>query len=138
MKVVLDTNIILASISKKSPYRLVLDEFRNKTFNLCVSTEILLEYEEKLSDIFSPLVADLFLESLPERSNVESINVYYKWNLVYPDLDDNKFVDCAVAGKVDYLVTNDKDFKPLKKLPFPSLTVLNVEEFITILKKKLE
>ena len=135
MKVVLDTNIILASISKKSPYRIVLDKFRNKSYRLCVSTEILLEYEEKLTEIFSPMVARLFLESLPERSNVESINIYYKWNLIYPDLDDNKFVNCAVAGKVDYLVTNDKDFKPLKKHPFPKLIILNIEEFISLLKE---
>ncbi len=136
MKVVLDTNIILASISKRSPYRLVLDNFKNKAYELCVSTEILFEYEEKLTEIFSPFVARLFLESLSDRLNVKSVNVFYKWNLIYPDLDDNKFVDCAIAANVDYLVTNDKDYNSLKKLPFPKLVVLNIDEFITLLGTK--
>jgi len=133
MKVVLDTNIILASISNNSPFRIVMDSFRNRKFSLCVTTEILLEYEEKLIEIFSSSVAVPFMQALPNRSNVEWVNVYYKWNLIYPDLDDNKFVDCAVASQVDYLVTNDKDYKPLKKLPFPELTILNIDEFIKIL-----
>lgn len=133
MKVILDTNIILASISRKSPYRSVLDNFRQKSYKLCVSTEILFEYEEKLTEIFSPTVAKIFLESLIDRSNVEPINVFYKWNLIYPDLDDNKFVDCAVAANVDYLVTNDRDYNSLKKLPFPKLIVLNIDEFIALL-----
>ena len=133
MKVVLDTNIILASISRRSPYKIVMDKFRNRAYNLCVSTEILFEYEEKLTQIFSPTAAKFFLESLLDRSNVEPVNVFYKWNLIYPDLDDNKFVDCAVAANVDYLVTNDKDYNALKKLPFPKLTILNIEKFIEIL-----
>ncbi len=134
MKVVLDTNVLLASFSRRSPYRLVMDKFRERAFNLCLTTEILLEYEEKLTEIFSPETALPFMEALPDRSNVEWVNVFFKWNLIYPDLDDNKFVDCAVASRADYLVTNDRDYRPLKKLQFPKLTVLTMGEFMEILK----
>ncbi len=54
LKIVLDTNIILSSVSPFSPYRIILDKLDNFSYELCVSTEILLEYEEKLSTIFSP------------------------------------------------------------------------------------
>ena len=134
MKVVLDTNVLLASFSRNSLYRLVMDAFKNRAYSICLTTEILLEYEEKLLEKFSQEAASLFMEALPDRSNVEWINIYYKWNLVYPDLDDNKFVDCAIASNVDYLVTNDRDYSPLKKLAFPRLTILKIEEFIEILK----
>lgn len=133
MRVVLDTNIILASFSRHSPYRLVMDAFRSRAFSLCLTTEILLEYEEKLHKKFSKEAASLFMEALPDRSNVEWVNIYYKWNLVYPDLDDNKFVDCAIAANADYLVTNDRDYLPLKKLGFPKMTILRIDEFIEIL-----
>lgn len=133
MRVVLDTNVLLASFSRNSPYRLVMDAFRNRAFALFVTTEILLEYEEKLLEKFSQEAATLFMEAMPDRSNVEWTNIYYKWNLIYPDLDDNKFVDCAVAADVDYLVTNDRDYLPLRKLGFPKLTILKIEEFIEIL-----
>jgi uncharacterized protein len=136
MTVVLDTNIVLASFSRNSPYRSVMDEFRNRKYSLCLTTEILLEYEEKLTEKFSSEAAALFIEALPDRSNVEWVNIFYRWNLVYPDLDDNKFVDCAVASNAEYLVANDRDSKPLKKLPFPKLTILRIEEFIEILKTR--
>lgn len=113
-----------------------MDAFRNRAFALCVTTEILLEYEEKLHEKFSKEAASLFMEALPDRSNVEWVNIYYKWNLIYPDLYDNKFADCAVAANVDFLVTNDRDFLPLKKLGFPKLAVLKIEEFIEILSTK--
>lgn len=76
MRVVLDTNIVLASISRNSPYRLVMDKFRSRDYTICLTTEILLEYEEKLADIFSPSTAETFMEALPDRSNVEWVNVF--------------------------------------------------------------
>jgi predicted nucleic acid-binding protein len=45
----------------------------------------------------------------------------------------NKFVDCALAFGADYLVTNDRHFRVLKNISFPSLTVLRMEEFMEIL-----
>lgn len=92
-----------------------------------------MEYEEKISDIFSPSAAVPFMEALTGRLNVEWVNIFYRWDLIYPDLDDNKFVDCAVASNADYLVTNDKDYRPLKNLPFPKLSILKIEDFIEVL-----
>lgn len=47
MKIVLDTNCFISCIGKKSPYRRVFDAYLQKVYTLCVSTEVLLEYEEK-------------------------------------------------------------------------------------------
>jgi uncharacterized protein len=65
LKIVLDTNVILSSVSTKSPYRIVFDKLNDFAYELAVSTEILLEYEEKLSEIFSPRVAQLNLKLHP-------------------------------------------------------------------------
>ncbi len=48
MKVVLDTNILLVSIPKKSPYRLIFDALLTRKFQLIISNEILSEYTEHL------------------------------------------------------------------------------------------
>jgi predicted nucleic acid-binding protein len=82
-----------------------MDKFKDRAYNLCLTTEILLEYEEKLTEIFSSEAALPFMEALPDRSNVEWVHVFFRWNLIYPDLDDNKFVDCAIAARADYLVS---------------------------------
>ena len=134
MKVVLDTNIVLASVSPYSPYRLVLDRFDASAYTLCLTSEILLEYEEKLSEIFNPTVAELTIGGLMLKSNVQKTSVFYQWRLIYPDLDDNKFVDCAFAANADYLVTNDRDFRVLSKVTFPSIRVLTITQFMDILR----
>ncbi len=135
MKVVLDTNVILSSIFPYSPFRPIFDHFEAGSFRLGLTTEILLEYEEKLSSNFSPFVAELVVGAMPLKANVEFIEVFFKWKLIYHDLDDNKFVDCALAFGADYLVTNDRHFRALRSIPFPSLTVLKMEDFMKILSK---
>lgn len=136
MKVVLDTNIILASVSPFSPYRIVFDKFETSEYTLCLTSEILLEYEENLGEIFNETVAELTVAGMMLKSNVLKVGVFFEWRLIYPDLDDNKFVDCAVAASADYLVTNDKDFNQLKTLPFPKIKVLNMAEFVELLEGK--
>ena len=110
MKVVLDTNILLVSIPKKSPYRIIFDALLADKFELIISNEILSEYTEIIAQKTNSIVATNISEMLLSLSNVKKNDVFYKWNLIEIDKDDNKFVDCAVAGNADYLVSNDKHF----------------------------
>jgi uncharacterized protein len=58
---------------------------------------------------------------------------FFKWNLVEDDPDDNKFTDLVIAGNAHYLVTNDKHFNSLKKLEFPKLDIITLDEFKRII-----
>jgi predicted nucleic acid-binding protein len=42
--------------------------------------------------------------------------IYFRWNLIQADSDDNKFVDCAISARVRFIVTNDNHFKELKNI----------------------
>ena len=44
----------------------------------------------------------------------------------------NKFVDCAFAANAEYLVSDDKHFKILDRIPFPQINLLKMEEFLPI------
>lgn len=134
LKFVLDTNIILSSVSRYSPYRLVFDKLDDFAYDFAVSTEILFEYDEKLSSNFSPEFSKLTLDVMMMNPNIHLISPSFQTRLIYPDLDDNKFVDCAFAANAHYLVTNDKDYKILKTTPFPKINLLKMDEFIEILK----
>ena len=46
---------------------------------------------------------------------------------------DNKFVDCAFAGRAEYLVTEDSHFKVLHGLDFPSIGIRSIQEFADLL-----
>ena len=133
MKVVLDTNILLVSIPKKSPYRIIFDALLAGKFKLIISNEILSEYTEIIAQKANAIVATNICEMLLSLSNVKKQEVFYKWNLIEIDKDDNKFVDCAVAGNADYLVSNDKHFNCLKAVEFPKLNLVTIDEFIGLL-----
>ena len=132
MNVVLDTNVLLVSIAKKSRYRIIFDNLLDNKFNLIISNDILSEYTEIIAQKANVNVANNISEMLLALSNVQKQDVFYKWNLIEADKDDNKFVDCAIAGNADYLVSNDKHFNCLKEIEFPKLSLLTIDEFIEL------
>ena len=133
LKVVLDTNCILSSVSHRSAFRIIIDKLYEAKYELLVSNEILNEYEEKLSEIFSSEVAEDFIGALLILPNVIFCNIYYKFQLVPSDEEDEKFVDCALAGNAHFLVSNDKALLKLKSFSFPYINVISKEQFTKIL-----
>lgn len=129
LNLVIDTNVLLASFSRKSPYHWLYQKLRDKEFDLSITNEILAEYEEKFSQFFDSFVATNVIESLLTAGNVILVTPYYRWNLIEADPDDNKFVDCAVAANADFIITNDKHFNALKSIEFPVVKVLSLDEF---------
>ncbi len=133
MRILLDTNCLLVIIPKKSKYRKVFDYIRDGKISLLVTTEILNEYEEQLTDFYSQSVAYNVIRLLMELPETETITVFYNWNLITDDVDDNKFVDCAIAGNAALIVTNDKHYKVLDKIEFPKVIHLKLDEFMKTL-----
>jgi uncharacterized protein len=133
MKAIIDTNCLVASIPPKNPEYWLYKAFRNKAFDWVIGNEILLEYEEILSDFYSPYTADLVLNILLTSSNIIRAEPFTRWQLITIDPDDNKFADLAISSNAHYLVTNDHHFDVLKELPFPTVKVVSLDEFKEIL-----
>lgn len=130
MKVVLDTNVLLMSLPKISKYRPIFDALLQSKFSLAVSNEILQEYIEVIGQKTTVEIAQNLAELLLKLENVEKKEVFFRWNLIVKDPDDNKFVDCAVAARVQYVVSNDNHFKVLKKVKFPPVEVIDADTFL--------
>ncbi|MEA5258753.1 putative toxin-antitoxin system toxin component, PIN family [Arcicella aquatica] len=133
MRVVLDTNVFLVSLAPQSPYAFIFDALINKSFELVVSTEILAEYDEIISQRYDKETVNDVFELILHLDNIHHQNVYYQWNLIANDPDDNKFVDIYVASQADYLVTNDKHFSFLNEQAFPPINLIKAEIFLEIL-----
>lgn len=135
LKIVLDTNVLLVSISKKSKYHWLYRSLIDQKFDLYLTSEILHEYEEVIAGRWEPEVAKVVLRTLTELRNVHKTSVYFKWNLMWNDPDDNKFVDCAFANNVHYVVSNDRHLEILKNVDFPQINVVNLQGFEPILRE---
>lgn len=128
--IVLDTNCLLVCIAPRSKYHAVWTAFLNEEFNLCVSNEIMLEYEEIIAQKTSPVFADMIINVILNSENVVFVHPSFRFNLITADPNDNKFVDCAIMSNADYIVTHDKHFDILKTIGFPKINVISLDEFI--------
>ena len=129
-RIVLDTNCLLQSLPSNSPYHKIWSDILNGQIQLCVNTEILNEYEEILAGKTTKEIAHNVVEAIARLSTTFYQEVYIHFGLITADVDDNKFVDCAVAADAEYIVTNDKHFDILKNIPWPKLSVINIKEFV--------
>ena len=128
--VVIDTNCLLQIIARKSPYRPIWDAFLAGRFGLCVSNEILDEYQEILGQQITPTIAENVVLLILNQENVQLVDPHFRMGLITADPDDNKFVDCAFAAGADYLVSEDSHFSILLKMPFPQLNLVTLDEFM--------
>ena len=104
--------------------------WQSRRITVLISRAILTEYlrvfaypKFQLSDQeIRPLIEE---ERLPF---VETIRVRRRLAVVRRDPDDDKFLECAVAGRAQYLVTGDRDLRELGS--FRGTTILTASEFL--------
>ena len=139
-RVVLDTNVLVRNAranSDLSPNRQIIRLWLiKKQIQLIVSSELVVEYLEILKDVLglTPVTLQKWsirFESDPRTTTAQLGRRYTESR----DPDDNLLLATALAGKADYLVTNDRDLLDLpsafrRTLPFAIVTPLQfLQEF---------
>ena len=114
MKVVFDTNVLIANALKDGFTREVFKLAINGTISLLTSDAILSELEEKLRLKFAWEESKIqqYLNTVHEIAQVVEINE--KIDVIKTDPDDNKILECAGNGKADLIVSIDQDLVKLK------------------------
>ena len=129
-RLVLDTNSLIQCISRRSKYHelwLSLLDGRNQ---LCVTTDILQEYAEILERKTNATFAELALDVITNNPYTHFITPYFHFNLIAADPDDDKFVDCAVAGNAKFIVTEDSHYDVLRNIDFPKVDIIKLDDII--------
>lgn len=103
-------------------------------YQLCVTDDILREYEEIISQkTGSAEIAHNIISAILNRSNTSHVKLYYHFELITVDKDDNKFVDCAIKTNARFIVSEDKHFRVLDDIPFPHVDVIGINDFLQYL-----
>ena len=129
-KIVLDTNCLVQMISMHSPYRPAWQAFREGKYLLCVSNDILNEYNEILEKVANATVAHNIVNAIARSPYTRMFDPHFRFGLIEQDPDDNKFVDCAIVAGAEYIVSEDAHFRVLDTIPFPSVSEKRLEEFM--------
>ncbi len=132
-RIVLDTNCLLMSIPRRSPYHKILEDFLKGKYILCVSDEVVLEYEEILISKVGTVVTNNILNAILAAPNTIFINPQNRYHLIKSDPDDNKFVDCALTAKAKYIVTQDRHYDVVRFNPKFDFTAADIDYFLAML-----
>ena len=129
-RVVVDTNVLISSLffSATTPARAV--EKAVAEADLVATTETLRELIEKLLlPKFDRYVRRELREELIQRlfALVEIVEVPQHFQ-ASRDPNDDKFLDAAVSGRADVIVTGDKDLLDLN--PFRNVAIVSPAEYL--------
>ena len=132
MRAVLDTNVFISGVFWAGTPGKILDAAQSDKFQLVTSLECIYELHRVLNEFKDKLGSDLAdfwtifaisksLITLPQT----------RFSVIKEDPDDNKFLDAAVAGKVEYIVSGDKHLLNLGK--FRNIKIIRPADFLSLL-----
>jgi len=133
MNIVLDTNVLIMSLSRKSKYYTIWKGLQDGLFTICYSNEILEEYEEIITNKMNSKIAEHVITALLNFPNSKKVEVYFHFNLITSDIDDNKFVDCAIKANAQFIVTQDHHYDILNSIDFPRVNIIDIDNFSLLL-----
>lgn len=139
IRAVLDTNTIVSAMinTDKSVSQEIYQNSRDQRFLLVISPSILAEVEDVIHRArvmkFHKYSAQELQRIVKELTNV-SLIVPGKIEIeVVRDSDDNKIISAALDGRVDYIVSRDRDLLDLKA--YQGIKIITPEKFMGILRK---
>ena len=109
-RIVLDTNCLVSSLPRNGKYHRVWQGFFDSKYVLCYTNEILTEYEEILTQKMGRMIAQNIVKAIIARPNTLKLDPHFQFRLIEKDVDDYKFVDCAIVANARYIVTEDRHF----------------------------
>ena len=129
IKVVLDTNVFVSSFFGGNP-RKVIDLWKLGDVFLCLSKSIVDEYIEVLRRLGLPNEKELheLVGLFAHGFHVAFTAKTPELHVVEKDPDDNKFIECAVALKADFVITGDKALTAIQD--YMTIKIVSPRDFL--------
>ncbi len=128
MRVVLDTNVFVSAVLG-GKLGIILDEWKAGTFTLIVTDSVAAEYIDVINRPKFKIpsdeivgVTDFLLDTAEFVTSAEDIFA------VTADPTDNKFLEAAVAGQVDFIVSGDNHLLDLGT--FREIPIIKPRQFL--------
>lgn len=139
MKIVADTNVLLSGSFWDGKSRTIIDKAESGEITLVLSKDIINEFIRVLN--YDEIKEKIITKNLEMKRTVEQIVSLSeivipteKIMAVKNDPDDDIIIECALAGNVDFIISQDKDLIRLKE--FRGIPIIKPEEFLEIIRNK--
>ena len=128
MRVVADTNVFISALMFGGLPGRFLDLALRRKLTLVTSKALLDELDEKLRGKFAVSESDAraIREKLERSANLVDPN--FQLNAVPDDPDDNRVLECAVAGSAEFIVSGDRHL--LRLGGHEGIAIVTVRQFL--------
>ena len=137
IKLAVDTNTLISSLGwKDSKPRKVVDGCLSEKWILVESIALLKEFLKVIQrPKFNFISEDDKKEFIVNLINVcEVVEPKKKVNVIKEDPEDNMVLECALEGRVDYLISGDEHLLKLKE--HEGIKILSASDFLKIFEKE--
>ena len=128
IRVVADTNIFISALMFGGLSGLFLDLALVKSFQLVTSPVLLDELDEKLRSKFGVSSEDADLIRVRLEASALIVEPELALALIRDDPDDDRVLECAFAGKADYVVSGDRHL--LRLGSYGAIRIMTIRQFI--------
>jgi len=131
MKIVLDANIFISALFRGGNPKKVLERAINKTDELYISKEILEEIEDVIK---RPKFhaenekIEYIIKSIEDIS--EKITPKNKIKNGSRDINNNKYIECAMAANANFIISGDIHLLELKQ--YKKIKIITAKEYLEI------
>lgn len=129
MRIILDTNVFISGIFFSGPPSQILKAWEKQNLQIVLCQQILDEYQRVADELSSkyPLV-DItpiieLLTIYGQFVDTKSVDIS-----ICEDPDDDKFIECAIAGKCEIIVSGDAHL--LKLTEYKGIKIIKPRNFI--------
>ena len=128
-RAVLDTNIFISAVLG-GRLRIIIDEWKLGKFKLIVTDAIAREYLEVINrPKFKIPQAEIIAVSDYLLQLGEFVTPEEEIHIIVADSTDDKFLEAAIAGQVNFIVSGDNHLLELKS--FREIPIITAKEFIS-------
>jgi len=129
MRIILDTNVFISGIFFSGPPSQILKAWEKQSVQIVLCQQILDEYQRVADELSAkyPLV-DItpiieLLTIFGQFVDTKGVDIS-----ICEDPDDDKFIECAIAGKCDTIVSGDTHL--LKLAEYKGIKIVKPRDFI--------
>lgn len=135
LKITVDTyTLISATITKGNEFKLLILA-RLGRIKLILSPLILKEFKEVISRPKFGFSQEQINNALKQIINISSIVMpSVKVDIIKGDIEDNKILECAVSGKVNYIVSGDGHLLKLKE--YKGIKIVRTMDILKLIKSQ--
>lgn len=130
IRVVVDTNVFVSSFFGGNP-RKVMDLWKTGQVTLCLSKPIVEEYVDVLArlGLQNERELDELLGVFARGFHVLFTATTPQLHVVKEDPDDDKFVECAVALKANFIISGDRRLAAVEE--YMGIRIVSPKEFLS-------